>query len=109
MMETEVATLRGVTYQPDGARDFDRQFAEIDAVLRGPWVPPDVGQPRALTLDAYAEARQSMNRGGLTSLDPAVVEAVRGGAQLGDPLPPLPPDYHISHVADPAVIITGSG
>ena len=98
-----------MTSQPDGARDLDRQFAEIDAVLRGPWVPPDAGHPRVLTLDAYAEARQSIKRGGLTSLDQATIEAVRGGAQPGDPLPLLPPDYHIGHVTDPAVIITGSG
>jgi hypothetical protein len=98
-----------VTSQPDGARDLDWQFAEIDAVLRGPWVPPDAGQPRVLTLDAYCEARQSIKRGGLSSLDPAAIEAVRGGAQPGDPLPPLPPNYHIHHVTDPAVIITESG
>lgn len=95
--------------QPDDARDLDGQFAEIDAVLRGPWVPPDTGQPRVLTHDAYTEVLQSIKRGGLTSLDPATIEAVRGGAQPGDPLPPLPPDYHIEHVTDPAVIFTGSG
>jgi len=66
--------------QPDSARELDPQFAEIDAVLRGPWVPPDAGHPRVLTLDAYAEARQSIKRGGLTSLDQATVEAVCGGA-----------------------------
>jgi hypothetical protein len=98
-----------VISQPDDARDLDGQFAEIDGVLRGPWVPPDAGQPRVLTHDAYAEVLQSIKRGGLTSLDPATIEAVRGGAQPGDPLPPLPPDYHIDHVTDPAVIFTGSG
>jgi len=98
-----------VTCQPDGAGDVDRQFAEIDDVLGGPWVPPDAGQPRVLTNDAYAEVLQSIKRGGLTSLDPAAIEAVRGGARPGDPLPPLPPGYHIGHITDPAVIITGSG
>jgi len=62
-----------------------------------------------LTLDAYAEARQSIKRGGPTSLDPATIEAVRGGARPGDALPPLPPDDHISHITDPAVAFTGSG
>ena len=98
-----------VTSPPEDARDLDGQFAEIDAVLCGPWVPPDAGQSRVLAHDAYAEVLQSIKRGGLTSLDPATVEAVRGGAQPGDPLPPPPPDYHIGHVTDPAVIFTGSG
>jgi len=95
-----------VISQPDDARDLDGQFAEIDAVLRGPWVPHDAGQLRVLTHDAYAEVLQSIKRCGLTSLDPATIEAVRGGTQPGDP---LPPDYHIDHVTDPAVVFTGSG
>ena len=98
-----------MTSQPDGARDLDRQFAEIDAVLRGPWVPPDAGHPRVLTLDAYAEARQSIKRGGLTSLGQATVEAVCGGAQPGDPLPPLQAEPYITRVTDTEVIITGRG
>lgn|GEM_PF-5184875 len=95
--------------QPDDARDLDGQFAEIDAVLRGPWVPRDAGQLRVLTHDAYAEVLQSIKRGGLTSLDPATIEAVRGGAQPGDPLPPLQATPYIRGVTDTEVIITGTG
>ena len=98
-----------MTSQPDGAGDVDRQFAEIEAVLRGPWVPPDAGRPRVLTNDAYAEVLQSIKRGGLTSLDQATIEAVRGGAQPGDPLPPLQAAPYIRGLTDTEVIITGTG
>lgn len=47
----------GVTPQPDSAGEVERQFAEIAAVLRGRWVPPDVGGPRVLTGPVYDEAR----------------------------------------------------
>src|SRR5215472_7903941 len=74
----------------------------------GPWVPRDAGQLRVLTHDAYAEVLQSIKRGGLTSLDPATIEAVRGGAQPGDPLPPLQATPYIRGVTDTEVIITGN-
>jgi hypothetical protein len=35
--------------------------------------------------------------------------AVRGGAQPGDPLPPLEAEAYIRHVTDTEVIITGTG
>jgi hypothetical protein len=35
--------------------------------------------------------------------------AVRGGAQPGDPLPPLEAEPYIRHVTDTEVIITGTG
>jgi len=98
-----------VTTEPDGDRELEQQRDEIDAVLGGRWVPPDAGKARVLTRFAYDEARRFVSRGGLTSLGLAAIEAVRGGAQPGDPLPPRPPDYCIHHVTDTAVIITGSG
>lgn len=52
---------------------------------------------------------QVLSHGGWTGLDLATIEAVRGGAQSGDPLPPLRAEPYITRVADTEVIITGSG
>jgi hypothetical protein len=46
---------------------------------------------------------------GWTGLDQATIQAVRDGAQPGDPLPPLQPDPYIDNVTNPEVIITGTG
>src|SRR5690348_1167176 len=50
----------GVSTQPAGSEGLDRQFAEIAAVLRGPWVPPDAEGPRVLRVYAYDGARRSV-------------------------------------------------
>ena len=68
-----------------------------------------VGEPRFLTERAYADARRVVSRGGWTGLDQATIEAVRGGAQPGDPLPPLQAASYIRGVTDTEVIITGTG
>ena len=65
--------------------------------------------PRVLTVAAHDEARRFNQKGGWTGLDQATIEAVRGGAQPGDPLPPRQPGYYLDLVTDPEVIITGSG
>jgi hypothetical protein len=44
-----------------------------------------------------------------TGLDQAAIEAVRGGAQPGDPLPPRQAEPYIRRVTDTEVIITGTG
>jgi hypothetical protein len=88
--------------------DLERQRAEIEADFRKGRVPRDVGQPRALTAAAYAQAHEILDRGGLTYLDPATIQAVQKGAQPGDPLPPTERQPLINGVGDDVeVIIVG--
>jgi hypothetical protein len=111
MMEFQRPTdNEGVTWTTWGARPpgLDGQRAVIEIVLVG-WEPAGGWKPRVLTERAYAEARKVLGRGGWTGLDPATIEAVRGGAQPGDPLPPLEAEPYIRHVTDTEVIITGTG
>jgi hypothetical protein len=111
MMEFQRPTdEEGVTWTTWGARPpgLDGQRALIEMVLVG-WEPVGGWKPRALTERAYTEARKILGRGGWTGLDPATIEAVRGGAQAGDPLPPLEAGPYIRDVTDAEVIITGTG
>jgi hypothetical protein len=85
-----------------------QQAAGIKAAFREGWRPAGAGQPRVLTEDAYAHARDVLGHGGRTGLDQATIQAVRDGAQPGDPLPPPQPDPFIDNVADAEVTITGS-
>jgi len=94
---------------PDGDLELERQRTEIAAAFREGWRPAGAGQPRVLTEDAYAEARNILGHGGWTGLDQAAIQAVRDGARPGDPLPPLQPRPYIDNVTDAEVIITGSG
>ncbi|HEY7429150.1 MAG TPA: hypothetical protein VH641_00290 [Streptosporangiaceae bacterium] len=89
--------------------DIERQRATIEARFRTGSVPAGVDQPRVLTESTHAEARKILSQGGLTYLDPAVIEAVRAGAQPGDPLPALRAGPLIDHVTDTEVVITGDG
>lgn len=61
--------------------------------------------PRALTQAAFIEASKIIREGGWTGLDPATIQAVRGGAQPGDPLPPRHRKPFIRRVADDAEVI----
>lgn len=111
MMEFQRPTdNEGVTWTTWGARPpgLDGQRAVIETVLVG-WEPAGGWKPRMLTERAYAEARKVLGRGGWTGLDQATIEAVRGGAQPGDPLPSLQAEPYIRHVTDTEVIITGTG
>lgn len=100
----------GVTWTTWGARPpgLDGQRAVIEMVLVG-WEPIGGWKPRVLTERAYTEARKILGRGGWTGLDQPTIEAVRGGAQPGDPLPPLEAEPYIRHITDTEVIITGTG
>ena len=112
MMETgPSADAADIIWTAWGARTpgLQQQRAEIAAAFREGWRPAGAGQPRVLTEHAYAQARNVLGRGGWTGLDPATIQAVRDGAQPGDPLPPLQPDPFIDRVADAEVTITGSG
>ena len=111
MMEFQRPTdNKGVTWTTWGARPpgLDGQRAVIEMVLVG-WEPIGGWKPRVLTERAYTEARKVLGRGGWTGLDPATIEAVRGGAQPGDPLPPLEAEPYIRDLTDTEVIITGTG
>ena len=103
-----------INYHPavtKGNRDseLEQQRAAIETDFREGWLPQGVGEPRVLTERDYAEARKIIDKGGWTGLDRKTIEAVRGGARPGDPLPPLQPDPFIDHVSDAKVIIHGEG
>jgi hypothetical protein len=89
--------------------ELEQQRAAIETDFREGWVPRGAGEPRVLAERDYAEARKIIDKGGWTGLDRTTIEAVRGGAQPGDPLPPLQPDPFIDHVRDAKVIIHGEG
>ena len=61
----------------------------IEAAFRHGWTRIGAGEPRVLTERDYTEARAVLGPGGWTGLDQATIDAVRGGAQPGDSLPPL--------------------
>ena len=112
MMETEPSPdSAGIIWTAWGARlpGLEQQRAEIETAFRQGWRPIGTGKPRGLTERAYAEARKVLDHGGRTGLDQADIDAVRGGAQPGDPLPPLQPHPYIDDVTDAEVIITGVG
>jgi hypothetical protein len=98
-----------VVPRPDSDAGLERQRAQIETSFREGWRPVGAGEPRVLTARAHAEARKILNDGGWTGLDRATIQAVRDGAQPGDPLPPLQPDPYIDNVVNAEVIITGSG
>jgi hypothetical protein len=91
----------------DSESGLEQQRAEIEAAFRQGWRPIGAGEPRVLTERAYTEARKVLDHGGWTGLDKAAIDAVRGGARPGDPLPPLQPCPYVDDVIDAEVIITG--
>ena len=112
MMATEPSPdSAGITWTTWGARlaGLEHERAEIEIAFRQGWRPIGAGKPRNLTDRAYATARKVLDHGGWTGLDPATIQAVRDGAQPGDPLPPLQPHPYIDNVTGADVIITGTG
>ncbi len=94
---------------PNSDQELDHQRAQIEDAFRHGWRSADDGLPRVLTDHAYAQARTILSHGGWTGLDQATIQAVRDGAQPGDPLPPRQPRPFIAGVTDTEVIITGHG
>ena len=94
---------------PDSESGLEQQRAEIEATFRQGWRPIGAGKPRVLTECAYTEARKVLDHGRWTGLDKAAIDAVRGGARPGDPLPPLQPLPYVDDLIDAEVIITGVG
>ena len=95
--------------EPDSAAELEVLRIEHARAFREGWQPAGAGEPRVLTEQAYAAARQLLDHGGWTGLDTATIQAVRDGAQPGDPLPPLPAHPYIDDVTDAEVVITGIG
>jgi hypothetical protein len=95
---------------PDPA--IERQRAEVEAEFRHGSVPAGADESRTLTAAEFGEARRILDSRltirRLTYLEPETIQAVRHGAQPGDPLPPRGRTPLIEHVSDDAeVIITG--
>jgi hypothetical protein len=106
MMENPPAPdSAGLTWTYWGARipGIEHQRDYVEAAFRHGW--RSAGR-QVLSERDYSQARRVLDHGGWTGLDPATVDAVRNGAQPGDPLPPIP---YISHVSDTEVIINGTG
>jgi hypothetical protein len=91
----------------DGAAELEQQRAEIEEAFRELWVPPR--KPQVLTERACAAARKPLAQGRRTWLDQTTIEAVRDGAQPGDPLPPRRPGTYLDRGTDAEVIIIGRG
>lgn len=89
--------------------ELQQQRTKAEAALREGWVPQGAGKARVLTNSDYAAARKVIEEGGWTGLDRVTIDAVRNGAQPGDPLPPLERKPFIAHVGDAEVIIIGEG
>ena len=94
---------------PSSEPELEHQLGRITAAFTEGWRPAGSTGPRVLTEHYYAEARKILDRGGWTGLDQTTIQAVRGGAQPGDALPPLPPRPFIDHVTNADVILHGSG
>jgi len=91
----------------DSESGLERQRAEVEAAFRQGWRPMGARKPCVLTECAYTEARKVLDHRGWTGLGKAAVDAVRGGARPGDPLPALQPLPYVDDVIDAEVIITG--
>jgi hypothetical protein len=71
-----------------GDVELERQRAATEEEFRTGWVPVDHGRPTVLSQGYYKSALRAIAGGPSASLDPAIIRAVRDGAQPGDPLPP---------------------
>jgi len=55
----------------DRDSELEQQRAQVETAVRGGWVPVGTGEPRVLTVRAYAEARTVISRGGRTGAGPS--------------------------------------
>jgi hypothetical protein len=91
-----------------GERDveLERQRAAAEEDFREGWVPvADRRGPRLLSTWYYERALRAVSGGPSASLDPAVVRAVRDGAQPGDALPP--PELSLAEYKHALKVIAG--
>jgi hypothetical protein len=87
---------------------LERQRAEVEAEFRHGLMPAAKGGPRVLSASEYRHAQRAIAEGFPTPMDPAMVQAVRGGARPGDPVPPAGRTPFIAGVGEDAeVVITG--
>ena len=98
-----------MTAERTGDSGLEKQRAAVGATFSEGWIPQGAGEPRTLTERTYAEARKVLDHGGWTGLDHVTIQAVRGGALPGDPLPPLEAAPLIRDVTDTEVITHGNG
>jgi hypothetical protein len=113
MMSHRPSSDRGILWTtwgtPNSDPELETQQAQIAAAFRDGWTPHGAGQPRTLTERDHAEVHRLLHRGGWTGLDQATIQAVRDGAQPGDPLPPLQARPFIDHVAETDLTLNGTG
>lgn len=88
----------------DEEPDLAPQRAEIEAAFRERWVAPPGSEPQLLTGRDYAEALRFIAQPGKTWLAAVAIQAVRDGAQPGDP---VPHDRFLGPTPTPEVIIIG--
>lgn len=100
------ATLPPVTLEADEDPELEPQRAEIEAAFRERWVSPLGSGPQLLTERDYAEALRFIAQPGKTWLAGVAINAVRDGAQPGDP---IPHDRFLGPTPTPEVIIIGRG
>jgi hypothetical protein len=98
-----------VAARPDSDPDLERQRTAIETSFREGWRAMNTGQPRILTEREYMAVRRVLDLGAWAGRPSATVDAVRDGAQPGDPLPPAQPYPYIDRVTDTEVITTGTG
>lgn len=94
----------------DSVSELERQRAAVEAEFRDGLVPVSDGRSRVLSASEYRHAQRAIAERFPTPLDPAIIAAVRAGAQPGDLMPPPGRLPFIAGVgADAEVVITGCG
>ena len=93
----------------DDAQDtaLEAQRREFDEAVHLDSVPTVAGAPRTLTTEQYERVTLILEHGGWHNPDEALVDAVRGGAQPGDSIPPSRPVPRFRGVRDIQVRIVG--
>jgi hypothetical protein len=88
---------------------LEAQRREFDEAFRSDQVASGAGQPRILTSEQYDRVRSILELGGWHAPDEALFDAVRGGAQPGDAIPPYRPVPIFRGVHDIQVRVVGEG
>jgi len=84
---------------------LERQRAEIEATLRGGWLPMPSGKAEILDNRLYYLAQKVIRNESSAPLDPSIIQAVRNGAQPGDALPPTGRKPFIENVPEDFQVI----
>lgn len=92
--------------EADEDPELEQQRTEVEAAFRERWVSPPGSGPQLLSERDYAEALRFIAQSGKTWLAGVAINAVRDGAQPGDP---IPHDRFLGPTPTPEVVIIGSG